>query len=61
MRKYTFELVINEGSDEFWEGYNPETGKYRGYATCEEIQALKNHSEDMRQLVFNFNVKKETE
>ena len=29
MRKYTFELVVFEGSDKFWEGINPDTGDYR--------------------------------
>lgn len=44
MRKYYFELVINEGDDEFWEGYgamdNEGKGSVRGYATCEEVEEL---------------------
>lgn len=37
MRKYTFELTVTEGCDEFWEGLQ-EDGTYRGYATCEEVE-----------------------
>ena len=38
MRKFVFELEIWEGNDDFWEGYNANTGKRRGYATCEEVE-----------------------
>ena len=47
MRKWTFELVIKEGNDEFWEGYGAciedSEGKApgpRGFATCEEVENL---------------------
>jgi hypothetical protein len=44
MKKYIFELVIFEGNDEFWEGYNPVyEGKRktpRGYATDKEVDEL---------------------
>lgn len=47
MRKWTFELIIKEGSDEFWEGYGAciedSEGKSpgpRGYASCEEVEDL---------------------
>lgn len=39
MRTYTFELIIDEANDEFWEGLQ-EDGTYRGYATCEEVEKL---------------------
>jgi len=39
MRTYTFELVVNEGGDEFWEGLQQD-GSHRGYATCEEVEEL---------------------
>ena len=33
MKKYTFEIVVNEGNDEFWEGIADKSG-------CDEVRDL---------------------
>lgn len=44
MRTWEFRIIIEEGLDEFWEGYTPvydkQTETPRGYATCEEVEDL---------------------
>ena len=40
MRKWTFDVVITEGSDSFWEGNDGSYKTPRGYATCEEVEEL---------------------
>jgi hypothetical protein len=44
MRTWTFEVTIQQGDDEFWEGYTDETyagtAPPRGYATNEEVTEL---------------------